>query len=65
MTARNLTTTVRLNDGVAIPMFGLGTSLGWNFKPQCLDETREKGRTAIEYALRHGYSLIDTAANYR
>ncbi|QPG75300.1 hypothetical protein FOA43_002651 [Brettanomyces nanus] len=45
---------VSLNNGVAMPTFGLGT---WQSQP---DEVSR----AVEYAIRKGYKMIDTAAIY-
>lgn len=47
-----LTTT--LNNGVEIPLLGLGT---WQSRGN-------KCEHAVEFALNHGYSMIDTAQNY-
>ncbi len=51
----NLNSTIKLNNGIKIPMFGLGTYLN------------DKGKQAINsilYALEIGYRHIDTAAMY-
>lgn len=49
-------TRVRMNDGVDIPVFGLGTyGMG----------SGKKARKAIRHALECGYRLLDTAAMYR
>ena len=56
MTNLNLESTIELNDGVAIPLFGLGMyemSLG------------ETSVNAVKIALTNGYKLIDTAAYYK
>lgn len=45
---------VSLNNGVNMPLFGLGT---W-------DATGRKGRQAALWALESGYRLIDTASSY-
>ena len=50
-----ITSTVKLNNGVDMPIFGLGT---WQ-----LDEG-EEARRAVEYALQIGYRHLDTAAAY-
>ena len=52
----NLQSTFKLNNGVEIPVLGLGTYLS---PPG--DETYK----AVEYALNHGYRHIDTAAFYK
>lgn len=46
--------TTTLNNGVVMPMFGLGT---WQSKPNEVSK-------AVEYALKSGYKHIDTAAIY-
>lgn len=46
--------TVTLNNGVIMPLFGLGT---WQSKPNEVS-------AAVEYALKVGYKHIDTAAIY-
>ncbi len=51
---KTIQTTTKLNNGVEIPFLGLGT---W--------QARGKSCThAVEFALRNGYSLIDTAQGY-
>lgn len=50
----NITSTLTLNNGVAIPRFGLGT---WQ---AAIGEARE----AVRIALQNGYRHIDTAAAY-
>jgi diketogulonate reductase-like aldo/keto reductase len=50
----SLDTRIVLNNGVEMPIFGLGT---W-------DATGRKGRQAVIWALEAGYRLIDTAASY-
>ncbi|CAD5111268.1 DgyrCDS591 [Dimorphilus gyrociliatus] len=52
--AENLSSTIRLNDGVDMPLFGLGV---WLLK----GETAE---TAICHALKNGYKMLDTAQFY-
>jgi len=47
-------TKVELNNGVAMPLFGLGT---WN-------ATGSLGRKAVAWALESGYRLVDTASAY-
>ena len=54
--ALNLTSTVVLNDGKKMPVFGLGV-----YEAQANGETEQ----AVLWALKHGYRLIDTAALYR
>ncbi|XP_021353539.1 alcohol dehydrogenase [NADP(+)] A-like isoform X2 [Mizuhopecten yessoensis] len=49
------TTVVKLNNGINMPLFGLGT---WQSKP-------EEVKTAVTTALDAGYRLIDTAYNYQ
>lgn len=51
----NINTRVKLNNGVEMPVFGLGT-----YQARSGKETRE----AVSYALKIGYRLIDTAAMY-
>ena len=50
------TSTIVLNDGNKMPVFGLGVYLA-----QANGETEQ----AVLWALKHGYRLIDTAAIYR
>ncbi len=50
----SLQTRVTLNNGVGMPLFGLGT---W-------DANGRAGRQAVLWALEAGYRLIDTAAEY-
>ncbi len=50
----NLNSTVKLNNGVEMPIFGLGT---WAL-------TGKKGYQAILWALEAGYRLLDTAEVY-
>ncbi len=54
-TEMKIDTRVELNNGVRMPIFGLGTYLSRSGR-----ETRE----AVTYALEIGYRLIDTAAMY-
>ncbi len=51
-----ITSTVTLNNGVEMPLFGLGV-----FQTQQGQETQQ----AVRWALETGYRLIDTAAIYR
>ena len=50
-----ITTPLKLNNGVEMPLFGLGTFLS---------ERGDKTRKAVLYALEAGYRHIDTAAIY-
>jgi methylglyoxal/glyoxal reductase len=52
----NITSTVILNNGVEMPLFGLGV-----FQTEQGKETQQ----AVRWALETGYRLIDTAAIYR
>jgi diketogulonate reductase-like aldo/keto reductase len=54
--AVNLSSTITLNDGVVMPLFGLGCYLSEQGAPT---------ENAVAYALQHGYRLIDTAQIYR
>ena len=56
MSDLTLTSTVTLNNGLEMPVLGLGT-----FKSQRGDETQN----AVRWALEAGYRHIDTAAVYR
>jgi diketogulonate reductase-like aldo/keto reductase len=49
-------TTVRLNDGNEMPIFGLGV-----FRSAAGGEAQQ----AVGWAIKHGYVHIDTAALYR
>jgi len=51
----NITSTLKLNNGVEMPMFGLGTFLS---------ERGDTTRKAVLHALEAGYRHIDTAAVY-
>jgi len=51
---KTIQSTTMLNDGVEIPYLGLGTFR--TYGSEC--------EHAVEYALTHGYSLIDTAQGY-
>ena len=57
-TAESLASTITLNDGVAMPMFGLGVSKA---------ESGEGGdaERAVTCALNNGYRLVDTATRYK
>ena len=50
---QSLQSTVTLNNGVAMPIFGLGVY-----------NSKEETTFAVSTAIRHGYRLIDTAAFY-
>ena len=50
---QSLQSTVTLNNGVAMPIFGLGVY-----------NSKEETTFAVSTAIRHGYRLIDTAASY-
>lgn len=51
----NISSSVTLNDGVKIPIFGLGVYLAGS---------GEETRNAVLWALKNGYRQIDTAARY-
>ena len=51
----DLSSVVQLNDGVAMPLFGLGTYLS---------EPGKSTEDAVFYAVENGYKLIDTAQFY-
>jgi diketogulonate reductase-like aldo/keto reductase len=55
MEKTNIRTTITLNNGISMPMFGLGT-----FQSPSGKETR----SAVRWALEAGYRHIDTAALY-
>lgn len=52
----NINSTVRLNDGVEMPLFGLG---------MYLSEPGSSAANAASSALKIGYKLIDTAIYYK
>ena len=56
--AKNLNSTIKLNDGMEMPMFGLGV---WQAKSG-RDGPAEK---AVICALQNGYKMIDTATLYQ
>ena len=45
---------VNLNDGYKMPLFGLGVFKALN----------DDGKAAVNFALKNGYRMIDTAALY-
>ena len=50
--AENLSSVMTLNDGVAMPLFGLGTfEIG--------------SEEIIAYAIKHGYRMVDSAQRYK
>lgn len=51
---QDLTSTVTLNNGVAMPIFGLGV---WQ-------ADNASAENAVYAALKHGYRMIDTAKQY-
>ncbi|XP_025111081.1 uncharacterized protein LOC112574297 isoform X2 [Pomacea canaliculata] len=55
--ARSLSSTIRLNDGVEMPMFGLGT---WQAK----SGPNGPAERAVIHALQNNYKMIDTATLY-
>lgn len=50
--AKNVDSIIHLNDGIAMPLFGLGTA--WT----------ENAESAVLYALQQGYRMVDTAQRY-
>ena len=56
--ATGFSSTITLNDGVVMPMFGLGT---YNLSSGDGAQTE----TLASFALQNGYRLLDTAAFYR
>ena len=50
----NIESTVKLNNGIEMPILGLGTYLA----------TNQRGYEAVRHALKIGYRHIDTAAMY-
>ena len=50
--ATSIDSVTTLNDGTEIPLFGLGTA--WT----------ENAESAVLYALKQGYRMIDTAQRY-
>lgn len=50
--AKNVDSVIHLNDGIAMPLFGLGTA--WT----------ENAESAVLYALQQGYRMVDTAQRY-
>lgn len=55
--AKDLSSTIKLNDGNIMPMFGLGM---WQAQPGSSGPAEK----AVIYALQNGYKLIDTATLY-
>jgi len=55
--AKNLASTITLNDGVMMPMFGLGTY-------RLTTGAGGESETVTSFALQHGYRLLDTAVYY-
>jgi len=53
-----LSSTITLNDGVVMPMFGLGTY-------KLCNGDGSQTETVASFALENGYRLLDTAAFYR
>ena len=51
-----INSTVLLNDGTSIPLFGLGV-----YRSQPGEETED----AVRWALQYGYRHVDTASRYR
>ena len=57
--AKDLSSTVRLSDGVDMPLFGLGVF-------RAGEQVEEEAEKAVAFALGSGgYKMIDTAQNYR
>ncbi|XP_067687431.1 glyoxal reductase-like [Haliotis asinina] len=54
---KNLSSTITLNDGYTMPMFGLGMYLSKS-------GSGASAERAVTYALKNGYKLIDTAEFY-
>ena len=52
----SLSSTIKLNDGVEMPLFGLG---------MYLSEPGQSSAGAVTAALKNGYKLIDTAIYYK
>jgi len=52
---KGLDSRIKLHNGVEMPIFGLGT---WKLKDG------DEAKTAVKFAIEHGYRLIDTAAAY-
>ena len=61
---RSLASKIVLNDGVAMPIFGLGTGPG-NMKPAIyMEGNAGKTLEMVKIALQKGYTMIDTAEFY-
>ena len=56
-TQKGLSSTVTLNDGVTMPIFGLGMSMATS-------GVGGEAEQAVAWALEAGYRLIDTAFRY-
>jgi diketogulonate reductase-like aldo/keto reductase len=56
--AKDLSSTVTLNDGVVMPAFGLGAYMLSSGKGQAAE-------TITAFALQNGYRMVDTATLYR
>jgi len=52
--ALTIDSTLTLNNGIEMPRFGLGT----------YKDSDEAAASSVEFALRHGYRLVDTASLY-
>lgn len=53
----SLTTTITLNDGIVMPMFGLGTYM-------LSTGAGGEAENITSFALQNGYRLLDTATFY-
>lgn len=56
--AKDTSSTIILNDGVVMPMFGLGTY-------QLSSGKGRAAETITTFALQNGYKMVDTATLYR
>ena len=56
--AKDVSSAITLNDGVKMPLFGLGTFLITN-------QGEGAALAAMKAALTHGYRMFDTAAFYQ
>ena len=59
--ARGISSTIKLNDGVDMPMFGLGVGPGGK---KATKETIDATEDATKYAIACGYRLLDSAVIY-